>query len=238
MDSLGIPDYYDQVRYDDVSFVREAHRQSLDIFLSEGWMLYGNYYYLRSIRDWTQPKCGLIPLRICLEGFRFSKSQKVCLKKHADLTTLIQPIQLNPLKAKLFDEHKSKFGESGNDTDIYYFLNTNAAQIPAEGMEVTVMDGDKMIACGFFHLDKEGVNATYGIHDTSYVERSLGTYTMLREIEYALQHRKKYYYLGWMLSIPSIFDYKKRFNNLEYYDWQQLKWVSMPRLTDDTRLKK
>jgi hypothetical protein len=40
-----------------------------------------------------------------------------------------------------------------------------------------------------------------------------------------------------MLSIPSVFDYKKRFNNLEYYDWGRLEWCELSRLTTDTRAK-
>jgi arginine-tRNA-protein transferase len=234
---LTIPDYYDQIRYEDVPFVREAYRQSLDVFLEEGWMLYGNYYYLRSIRDWTPLKCGLIPLRIRLEGFKFSKSQNICFKKHADLTTIIQPIHVTPAKAQLFDKHKSKFPDGGSDTDIHYFLNTTAHKTPAEGMEVNVFDAKKLIACGFFHMGEVGVNATYGIHDTTYKDRSLGAYTLLCEIDYSIKRNKKFYYLGWMLSIPSVFDYKKRFNNLEYFDWGRLEWCEMARLTTDTRVK-
>ncbi|MEO0043430.1 MAG: hypothetical protein RL329_2878 [Bacteroidota bacterium] len=234
---LNIPDYYDQVRYEDVPFVREAHRQSLDVFLEEGWMLYGNYYYLRSIRDWTKPRCGLIPLRIRLEGFTFSKSQKKCFKKHVDLKTIVQPIQVSTIKSQLFDAHKAKFAEGSNDTDIHYFLNALAHKIPSEGLEINVFDAEKLIACGFFHLGEVAVNATYGIHDTTYTDRSLGAYTLLCEIDYALKQHKKFYYLGWMLSIPSVFDYKKRFNNLEYFDWEQLKWCELSRLTTDTRIK-
>ena len=57
-------------------------------------------------------------------------------------------------------------------------------------------------------------------------KRSLGIYTMILEMLYAKEKKKKFYYPGYAYETPSFFDYKKKFDNTEYYDWEARKWVS------------
>ncbi|MFM8393004.1 MAG: arginine-tRNA-protein transferase, partial [Acidobacteriota bacterium] len=50
--------------------------------------------------------------------------------------------------------------------------------------------------------------------------RSLGIYLILSGIEYAKRLQLKYYYPGYAYREPSFYDYKKRFQALEAYDWE------------------
>ena len=56
--------------------------------------------------------------------------------------------------------------------------------------------------------------------------RSLGLFTMLKEVEFAASRGKKFYYHGYAYEGESYYDYKKRFSGLESYDWIT-RWTSM-----------
>ena len=101
--------------------------------------------------------------------------------------------------------------------------------MPSMGVQFDVFDGDRLIATSFFHLGTRSMAGNYCIHDPEYSSRSLGTYTMLLELETALQLGFQYYYPGFVYDLPSEFDYKLNFNNLEYFDWWG-NWYPLGRL--------
>jgi arginine-tRNA-protein transferase len=49
--------------------------------------------------------------------------------------------------------------------------------------------------------------------------RRLGIFTLLKEIEYAIETGKEFYYLGYAYEGRSFYDYKKRFRGSEAFDW-------------------
>jgi arginine-tRNA-protein transferase len=54
--------------------------------------------------------------------------------------------------------------------------------------------------------------------------RSLGIYTMLREIEFTQARSCRYYYPGYATREPSAYDYKKQLRGLEMLDWESGLW--------------
>ena len=63
--------------------------------------------------------------------------------------------------------------------------------------------------------------------DLAESKRSLGIYTMILEIMYAIEKKKKYYYPGYAYEKPSFYEYKKKFDNVEFYDWQSGIWLPL-----------
>ena len=63
------------------------------------------------------------------------------------------------------------------------------------------------------------MSSIYGIFDPDETTASLGIFTMLKEIEYTVNHGKTHYYHGYAYEGSSFYDYKKRFSALEMYDW-------------------
>ena len=56
--------------------------------------------------------------------------------------------------------------------------------------------------------------------DPACSQRSLGIFTLLLELEYAIRNKKKFYYLGYAYEGASFYDYKKRFKGTEVFDWK------------------
>jgi arginyl-tRNA--protein-N-Asp/Glu arginylyltransferase len=80
--------------------------------------------------------------------------------------------------------------------------------------------GERMVAASFLDLGMAAVSSVYGIFDPSESHRSLGIFTMLKELEYAAELGCRMYYHGYACQEPSPYDYKKRFAGLEFYDWE------------------
>ena len=49
---------------------------------------------------------------------------------------------------------------------------------------------------------------------------------MLKEIEYAMDNDKEFYYQGYAYEGESFYDYKKRFRGSEVFDWKR-SWVAL-----------
>ena len=63
-----------------------------------------------------------------------------------------------------------------------------------------------------------------GLYDPDYAQYSLGIYTMLCEIQYGIEQRKKYYYPGYVVPGYKKFDYKLRVGTMEFYDVPSESW--------------
>jgi leucyl-tRNA---protein transferase len=204
---------------DDVAF---------DRFMESGWRRSGYLFYrLTHFPESDGQYSTVLPLRIRLEGFLFSKSQLKIFKKNADLTYQIAAIRPTPEHLKLFELHKKRFKAYPPDS-IYDYITERHERYPTKGMILNVFHDEKLVAASFIDVTTRSVSSIYGMFHPDYSTRSLGILTMLLEIQYSMRRGCSYYYPGFAYKEPSFYDYKKRFNQLEAYDWQG--WQPYPRL--------
>lgn len=193
--------------------------EMLDSVLANGWRHFGSYFFRYNIHLYQGKFCNVIPLRVDLQKFTLSKSQQKIWKKNQDLSIFIQPIHINQKVLDLFEKHKAKFKENVPES-IYTFLSSNPARVPCPAVEVGVYQADKLVAMSFLDLGKEAVSSIYGMYDFELAHRSLGIYTMLLEIDFAIKTNRRYYYHGYCFDVPSFYDYKKKFKGLQGFDWK------------------
>jgi leucyl-tRNA---protein transferase len=204
---------------DDVAF---------DRFMESGWRRSGYLFYrLTHFPENDGLYSTVLPLRIRLNGFLFSKSQLKIFKKNADLTFQIAAARPTSEHMKLFELHKKRFKAYPPDS-IYDYITERHERFPTNGLILNVFDKHQLVAASFIDVTNRSVSSIYGMFHPDYSQRSLGILTMLLEIQYATQRGCAYYYPGFAYVEPSFYDYKKRFNNLEAYDWQR--WQSYTRL--------
>ena len=91
--------------------------------------------------------------------------------------------------------------------------------MPCFGAEFDVFMGERLVASSFFHVGHKSMAGNYCVFDPNELQRSLGTFTMLLEIQYAIHLGKEFYYPGFVYDLPTEFDYKLNFHGLEYFDW-------------------
>ncbi len=201
----------------------EVAPRQLDFLLADGWRHFGTYFYRYNLGLHNDEFRFVIPLRIRLKNFKLSKSKRRVLKKNRDLDTVIRPIVIDNEKHELFDRHKTRFTRNIPHS-IYSFLDSNAASTPCEALEFCVYENKKLLAVSFLDIGQEGVSSVYAMFEPAIPKRSLGIFTMLLEIQYAIENGKNFYYQGYAYEGESFYDYKKQFHALERFDWKK-RWI-------------
>jgi len=196
-----------------------AHRitpQQLDVLLADGWRHFGTHFFRYNFGVHEFEIRAVIPLRIRLADFKFSKSQRRVLRKNTDLKALVQLVHITVEKELLFDRHKMRF-RFGVPDSIFDFISVDS---PCETLEINASLNDRVIAASFLDIGTDSVSSVYAMFEPAESARSLGIFTLLKEIEFALEEGKEYFYLGYCYEGQSFYDYKKRFSATEMYDWQ------------------
>ena len=209
----------------DIIFINEEfHAEQvtpiqLDMLLADGWRHFGTNFFRYSLGIYESDIRRVIPLRISLNKFSLSKNQRRVLRRNSDLQTAIQPVDITDEVADLFDRHKRRF-KSGIPDSIYDFISGHSF-VPCPSLQVMVRNVDgRLAAVSYFDIGERSVSAIYAMFDPEFSGRSLGIFTMLKEIECALDAGKEFYYQGYSYEGESFYDYKKRFRGTECFDWR------------------
>lgn len=195
----------------------------IDTLWADGWRHFGDHFFRYSVGIHDFDVRIVMPLRIRLKDFSLTKSQRRVLNRNRDVTCKFRPINVTPAVNRLFDRHKTRF-TSGVPASIIDFLGPSPEAMPVEALELAVFHADVLIAASYLDIGKTAVSGIYGMFEPTAERRSLGTFTLLKEIEFAIERGKDFYYLGYAYKGNSFYDYKKRFRGTEVFDWNG-KWM-------------
>lgn len=149
------------------------------------------------------------------------------MKKNDDLDLAIGPVGITPELEDLFYRHRQRFDHNPPDS-IHTFLARDRSSEPCEMLQLSGRHGGRLIAASFFDVGSTSVSGIYAVFDPDESNRGLGTFTMLKEIEFAVSTGKEFYYQGYCYNGSSFYDYKKRFHGTQVYQWNGT-WMSVPR---------
>jgi arginine-tRNA-protein transferase len=197
-----------------------ASAQEMDRLWAEGWRHFGVWFFRYRTAVHGRTRFTVLPLRIDLERFCLSRSQRRVLAKNRDLETLIRPTSIDAEKMALFSRHCTRFHENV-PTSLDHFLSPVPDSIPCRNLELCVYRRDKLAGVTFLDVGQTATSAVYAIFDPAEGKRSLGILMMLYSIEFSRRRKFRYYYPGYAYHEPFAYDYKKRFSGLEYLDWSE-----------------
>ena len=189
-----------------------------DGLLEKGWRKFGVYFF--------RPRCpacrDCIPIRIQVEEFCPTKSQKRVLRKNAGIT--IQTVQLSYIQEvfDLYCDHLTRFSKASKPSRSEFQHAFLTPSVP--GRQTLFYDGEKLAAAGFLDFSNQGLSSVYFVFDPVRTKSSLGTYGALVEIQMARKLRKKHYYLGYWIHDNTSMSYKNRFRPFEMLDWSTGTW--------------
>jgi arginine-tRNA-protein transferase len=142
------------------------------------------------------------------------------LKKNQELEIVTAPSAIDHEKEALFYKHRARFSENV-PSSLHDFLSPVPDSVPCPNLELRVYDKKRLIGVTFLDLGETATSAVYAIFDPAQAKRSLGILMMLHSIELSRQRGDRYYYPGYAYREPFAYDYKKRFNGLEFFDWDR-----------------
>ncbi len=209
-----LPDRQWRFRY---FFASQLDAVELDELLRRGWRKFGYYYFRPSCRGCQ----ACVPIRVRTEDFKPSKNQKELLKKNRHVEVDFGPLEFDEEVFRIYKRHSME--RFGNESSLDEFvMNFYSESCPALQSNYYV-DG-KLAGVGFLDRSSEALSSVYFIFDTDYSRYSLGTYSVLKEIEHAASLGLPYYYLGYYIPECDRMRYKGRFRPHELFDWNDEKW--------------
>ncbi|WP_428938536.1 arginyltransferase [Fontivita pretiosa] len=182
--------------------------------MDAGFRRSGDFIYQPACRGCRQ----CMPLRVLVEQFRPSKSQRRCLKRNADVQVAVDP-RPRPTDEKLelyyryLREWHGQVGPDDEDDRREEFVRF-LYDSPVQTIEFTYRDADgRLLAVGICDVCAASLSSVYCFFDPSppAARRGLGTYAALCEIRYARDHCIPYYYLGYWVYGCSAMQYKSGF---------------------------
>ncbi len=204
----------------------------VDCAWANGWRNFGSEFVRYSITAFSGSLVRVIPLRVHLDRFSLTKSQRRIAHKNNDLEVDISEVKLTPSIIALFERHKRRFKENA-PASIESYIGPDEDPLRPAIRQVSCLQNGSPLAVSYFVLGQHAVSSLYGCFEPKESQRSLGHLTMLSEIAFAQAAGYHFYYHGYCFDVPSFYDYKLTFRCLEAFDWQGC-WLPLPhrRLSD------
>lgn len=203
--------------------VEQVDPATMDAAWSRGWRHFGRDFFRDSMTLMDGKICRVTPLRVLLDEWKPSKSERRTVKKCGEFETMWHAPRMGKEERDLFHQHKERFQDNVPE-GLENFLGWSLDEYPCDCVQCSIYThteaGKELIACSYLDLGSEAVSSVYGMFHPDYQKHRLGIYTMLAEMQYAQENGFKYYYSGYATLEKSAYDYKKQFRPQEFYVWQ------------------
>lgn len=188
--------------------------------IQHGFRRSGGYTY--------RPHCGdcqsCIACRIPIAEFTPNRSQRRCLKLNQQLQLAAVPAAFTEEYFDLYRRYLDSRHTDGSmadpeKEDFKQFLYSKWSDTAFLEFR---LDG-RLIAVAVTDIASDGVSAVYSFFDPEMSKRSLGTYCVLKQLDYAKLLGLDYIYLGYWIEDHPKMHYKVNFRPLQIYrdeQWQ------------------
>jgi arginine-tRNA-protein transferase len=193
--------------------------------IQHGFRRSGSYCY--------RPHCNhcqsCIACRIPVDTFTPNRSQKRCLQMNQELKLSAVPADFSAEYFELYRRYLNSRHTDGSmadpaEQDFRQFLYTGWSD--TQFIEHRL--DDRLVAVAVTDIVSDGISAVYSFFDPEMIKHSLGTYCVLKQVDYAKQLGLEYVYLGYWIENHPKMQYKVNFRPLQIYhdeQWQMHKNV-------------
>ena len=197
-------------------------RQTYSALSDRGFRRSGTHVY----RPHCQGCTACIPLRVPVEGFKQTRSQRRIWNRNQDL----QICQVAPgFTAESYDLYHRYISERHADGDMYPPREDQYRSFLVESRPETVyyefrLSG-RLIAVSVVDILRDGLSSVYTYFDPWESRRSPGVFAILWQIEQADRLGLHYVYLGYWIKQSRKMSYKISFRPIELY--MKDSWVKL-----------
>lgn len=186
--------------------------------IQKGFRRSGDYLY----RPHCQSCDKCISTRITSD-FHPNRSQQRSIKKNSDLISACEPAQyadeyFDLYRRYLNSRHQGAGMDNPEPADFERFLISDWCDTEFLTLR---LDG-KLLAVAVSDVVSTGLSAVYTYFDPDFEKRSLGTLSIVTQIEFAKKRNLKYVYLGYWIEECQKMNYKSFFKPQERFindDW-------------------
>ncbi len=179
-----------------------------DRLLATGYRRSGDFVYRTQCPSCDECK----PTRIDVEEFRFTTSMKRVLRRgDRDLCCEWGPPQVDKVRLALFNLHRAarNLGEGSSiEADAYRSFLVDSC---CETVELSIRLDQQLVGVAIMDVGRTSTSAVYTHFDPAASRYSLGTYAVLKQIQWAIATDRRYVYLGMFVAANQHLNYKARF---------------------------
>ena len=183
--------------------------------LARGWRRFGKMHFVPECKTCT--KC--VSMRIDVEKYKFSKSEKRVINKNVDTKVYIRPPSMTNEHLTLYDKYhsfmhdKKDWPYSAIDPADYAKSYVESTEDYAK--EFLYMRDDKLIGVALVDILDDAVSSIYCYYDHDYADLSLGKFSILAQIKIAKEMNIPYIYLGYWIKDHYSMGYKEAYKPFE-----------------------
>jgi len=209
-DTCSYLDEYTQTTH--YKIIDQCSVEQCESLIERGWRRFGYMFFRPICKECTSCES----FKIDVENFEFSKSQRRILRKNEDTKIVIQKPQVTSKHLALFEKYhlhmkdKRDWKHETTSPKHYYasFVNGHCDF----GYEVLYFIDDELVGVDLIDILPSGISSIYFYYDPSYEKYSLGTYSMLQQIQMAKDANLNWIYLGYYVKGCQSLEYKSRYS--------------------------
>jgi arginine-tRNA-protein transferase len=158
------------------------------------------------------PECRACePIRLDVESYRPNRSQRRAVTRgDARLRYEVGPPVLDDARVALYNKHKQLRALGDGEIDLAGYRQF-LVMTCCESFEIRYLIDGQLVGVSLVDRSTEALSAVYCFYDPSYPELSLGTYSILKQIELCKTWGLRYLYLGLYIGDCERMRYKSRF---------------------------
>ncbi len=177
--------------------------------LAEGHRRTGEFVYQTQC-----PGCRACePIRIDCDQFQFSRNAKRNLRRGNDrLEQRFGPLICDDSRVELFNKHRLLRGLSKREREIdREEYEWGFVRSCFESFEISYWLDSKLVGVAICDLGQNSLSAVYTFYDPELSDFGIGTYSILKQIEYCRDRGLQHLYLGYFVADSPHMKYKSRF---------------------------
>ena len=195
--------------------IERATQKYNTALIHRGWRRFGSYYFHPICNGCSECKS----LRINVDEFKLSKSQKKSIKRNKNTEIIIQKPSLTQAHLDLYN----KYHAFKHQKDDWTHRNISPREYKENfvegahefGKEVLYIQDGEIIGVDLIDILDDGISSIYFYYDPDFPRLSLGVYSLLYQIELAKVLELKWIYLGYWVDGCKAFAYKSNFQPQE-----------------------
>ena len=206
-----------------------------EYLLAHGMRHFGDYFFRPRCKDCY--RC--IPIRVRVGEFKTSRTQKRALQSCREVGIRVGPPRYSREKFDLYLKHKRRFNVLNDDVEdeqnfrLSFYVNT------VYGIEFEYYLAGRLIGTALADHTQKTFSAIYTFYDSPQKGMSLGTYSILKQLEFCRERGIQYFYLGYYIADNKSLSYKSGFRPNELYidqKWHPFRNVRGDVLIPDKKL--
>ena len=207
-----LPDIMAKTRYRVIDRCSELECKE---YVTHGWRRFGRLFFTPICEGCDACKS----MRIDVFSFKPNRSMKRIMNKNRDTSLVIRRPSVTTdhlnLYAKYHEQMNDKKGWNSEPISASEYAHSFVQGHGNFGYEFLYIRDKKLIGVALVDILPNAVSAIYCYYDHDYADYSIGTYSILKQIEYAKKLGVEHLYLGYWVEENKSLSYKSKFKPYE-----------------------